>query len=262
MDNTTSIIQQNKDQASLFDVDDYLDKQAAEPGRNPVFTARRFFEKDPAKYFAIVKLSAVLGTHEIAERLKCSVHTVLVVQEKERDGVAREKQRLAERCLTGARLTLEEMIGRLLDTNERKKIPAACLGPWFGILVEKGELISGGATARIDHTTLAAPDADAWGNYLRSMKRADARLTGQGLEKNRAKEVSGSERSAPGLSAAAGPVLELAAGSAGAEVLEPGPAACGSGASVSVEELERIAGAAAAAVAPAALRLLSGGHLQ
>jgi hypothetical protein len=150
--------------------------------RNPKFTAADFFSRDPKRYRAVVKLSAAYGSHDIAEMLGVSVHTVLAVQAREPLAVAHNKAILAERCLTGARLAAEEILSRLADPVERAKIPANVLGPWVGILVEKHELLTGGVTARIGYEQ--PDDADAYDRFLSTLKR----VTGSSRESARTKE--------------------------------------------------------------------------
>ncbi len=137
--------------------------------RRPIYTGARFFAKNPKAYRAIIKLSAAYPPCEIADLLEVSEHTVNAVQVREAASVAERKEDLATRCLRGARLSVEEIIHRLSDPEERKRIPANVLGPWAGILAEKHELLTGGATARVEHTTTDS-DANAWAKFSATLK--------------------------------------------------------------------------------------------
>ena len=160
---------------SLLDRPQQMDLLEVEPiemmdaKRRPIYTGARFFELNPKAYRAIIKLSAAYPPCEIADLLEVSEHTVNAVQTRECQSVAERKEDLATRCLRGARLSVEEIIHRLSDPEERKKIPANVLGPWAGILTEKHELLTGGATARVEHTAEAS-DSGAWAKFSATLK--------------------------------------------------------------------------------------------
>ena len=190
---TSSSLLERPEQAQIegLEVEAYILPRC---GRNPRFTAARFFSRDPARYRAVVRLSAAYGSHDIADMLGVSVHTVLQVQSREAQSVAQIKDTLARRCLLGARLAAEEILSRLADPEERRKVPANVLGPWVGILVEKHELLTGGVTARVEHVTTEA--TDPWAAFLT--------LIGQGIGQGRGKDAAKLDQAAPAAGESAG----------------------------------------------------------
>jgi hypothetical protein len=179
--------------------------------RRGEFTAERLMESRPTIYKALVDgLGQGLGVRQLCRAYRVSHHTVAAVMARESQAVATVKERTVSVLRTFGRLAAD----RLLD--EVDQIPIQSLPIALGIAVEKAELLSGGATSRIEHAESGPTHED----YLRmiSGKVIDAEVVPViGLEGEEAPQKSADpaalvqaeplEVSAPG--AGAGPVLAL-----------------------------------------------------
>lgn len=177
--------------------------------RRGEFTAERLMESRPTIYRAIVDgLGQGLGVRQLCRAYRVSHHTVAAVMSRESQAVATLKERTVSVLRTFGRLAAD----RLLD--EVDQIPIQSLPIALGIAVEKAELLSGGATSRIEHAD-SGPTHD---DYLRmiSGKVIEAEVVPIGLE---GEEVA--QKSADPVAAVQAEPLEVAA--AGAELsLLPG----------------------------------------
>lgn len=137
--------------------------------RRGEFTAERLMESRPTIYRAIVDgLGQGLGVRQLCRAYRVSHHTVAAVMARESQAVATLKERTVSVLRTFGRLAAD----RLLD--EVDQIPIQSLPIALGIAVEKAELLSGGATSRIEHADSGPTHED----YLRmiSGKVIDAEL--------------------------------------------------------------------------------------
>ena len=126
--------------------------------RRGEFTAERLMESRPTIYRAIVDgLGQGLGVRQLCRAYRVSHHTVAAVMARESQAVATLKERTVSVLRTFGRLAAD----RLLD--EVDQIPIQSLPIALGIAVEKAELLSGGATSRIEHSE-SGPTHD---DYLR-----------------------------------------------------------------------------------------------
>ena len=115
-------------------------------------------ESRPTIYRAIVDgLGQGLGVRQLCRAYRVSHHTVAAVMARESAAVATLKERTVSVLRTFGRLAAD----RLLD--EVDQIPIQSLPIALGIAVEKAELLSGGATSRIEHAD-SGPTHD---DYLR-----------------------------------------------------------------------------------------------
>ena len=114
--------------------------------RRGEFTAERLMESRPTIYRAIVDgLGQGLGVRQLCRAYRVSHHTIAAVMSRESQAVATLKERTVSVLRTFGRLAAD----RLLD--EVDQIPIQSLPIALGIAVEKAELLSGGATSRIEH---------------------------------------------------------------------------------------------------------------
>jgi hypothetical protein len=126
--------------------------------RRGEFTAERLMESRPTIYRAIVDgLGQGLGVRQLCRAYRVSHHTVAAVMARESQAVATLKERTVSVLRTFGRLAAD----RLLD--EVDQIPIQSLPIALGIAVEKAELLSGGATSRIEHADSGPTHED----YLR-----------------------------------------------------------------------------------------------
>jgi hypothetical protein len=126
--------------------------------RRGEFTAERLMESRPTIYRAIVDgLGQGLGVRQLCRAYRVSHHTVAAVMSREINAIATVKERTVSVLRTFGRLAAD----RLLD--EVDQIPIQSLPIALGIAVEKAELLSGGATSRIEHTESGPTHED----YLR-----------------------------------------------------------------------------------------------
>jgi len=130
------------------------------------FTAARLFEKKPETYSFIIGLLAEnVGMLKIGKLLHVSVNTVVAVRDREGETVDIEKKRISSAARAGARMCLEGIIEDLADPIRRAKISARDKAIIHGVLVEKSELLAGGATSRVEHTD-ARPTVDDFNAFL------------------------------------------------------------------------------------------------
>lgn len=150
--------------------------------RNPEFTGARLFAKKPELYKSIIALSAEgLGVLRIGRLLHVSPNTVLAVRAREPVAVDIERKRLAGLSREAARMCVEGILEMLADPKQVAKMSIRDKGIVAGILTEKSELLTGGATARLEtqgHT--ASVDIV---EYLRWIKDEYASRIGSGGEK-------------------------------------------------------------------------------
>lgn len=116
------------------------------------YTGALFFADHPQKYAEIVHhLAEGIGLLRISRMLRVSVHTVIGVRDREPVAIQKERSRLSDLARIGARLSVEGIVEDLADPIRRYMMPARDKAIVAGILVEKSELLAGGATQRVEH---------------------------------------------------------------------------------------------------------------
>lgn len=134
-------------------------------------TAAHLFLKNPQLYKAVCFMyaSGSAGQLKIASVLKVSVHTVRAIIQRENlaRGAAMDTAKTLESMSDLRSMTLETLIEKLSDPEERRKIPFDKLMIGLGIQTEKIELLRGNATERIEHTE-SAPASDEFKRWLQS----------------------------------------------------------------------------------------------
>jgi hypothetical protein len=183
--------------------------------RRGEFTAERLMESRPTIYRAIVDgLGQGLGVRQLCRAYRVSHHTVAAVMGRESQAVATVKERTVSVLRTFGRLAAD----RLLD--EVDQIPIQSLPIALGIAVEKAELLSGGATSRIEHAESGPTHED----YLRmiSGKVIEAEVVPIGFQGEEVAQKSadpGAAVQAGGAAVQAGPLEVSAAGAESGLVL-------------------------------------------
>lgn len=177
------------EQPTLFDSAAMPDGFFVESENSHEFTAARLFKARPEAVRQIVQLTAEgIGAHRIANILSVSVHTVLAVREARGEEVATEKNRVSLKARNTGRLCVERIAEIVADRSSA--VSAKDLAVIAGILLDKAELLSGGATARIESKSVIG-HADVQ-EYM------DAILMGSGGGNEGAKGGARREAGAPG----------------------------------------------------------------
>ena len=142
----------------------------AEAEKKGEYTGERLKERKPEIYRACVSLLAQGATYlSIAKLLKVSVNTVAGVKEREQISIESEKRTLASSFRLASGLAAERAIELMSDEERSKSIPLNQLAIASGIFTEKAELLSGGATSRVDWVQ-PAPAVDDFNSYLDGLR--------------------------------------------------------------------------------------------
>jgi hypothetical protein len=122
-----------------------------------------------AKATAIAALlSQGFSTNRICKELGTSCHTVTAIARNRPELVEQFREVTARNWKVVAALATGELVERIPDMSDNH------LGIVAGIATDKAELLSGGATSRVEHTH--KPSADEWADMLASLPEADARV--------------------------------------------------------------------------------------
>jgi len=117
------------------------------------YTAEILFDRHRDKYLAAISfLSEGIGILRIASLLHISPSSVIAIREREGGSIEIEKGRLSRLARGAARLCVEAIVDLFRDPARVAEISPRDLGILHGILVDKSELLSGGATARVEHS--------------------------------------------------------------------------------------------------------------
>jgi hypothetical protein len=143
----------------------------AESEKKGEFTGERLKERKPEIYLACVSLLAQGASFlSIAKLLKVSVNTVSAVRDREQISIESQKRTLAGSFRLASGLAAERAIELLSDEERSKDIPLNQLAIATGIFTEKAELLSGGATSRVDWVQ-PAPAVDDFNSYLDDLRK-------------------------------------------------------------------------------------------
>lgn len=215
-----SLIQREQSQPQLFSSAEMEDRIFEESERKGEFTAERLFKKNLTVYRAIVTLLGEgRGQIWIGALFSISPNTVRAVAKREGLAVAAEKERLAEKAFGAAHLAIESVAEDLANPETRSKISTKDKALVGGILVDKGLLLAGEATVRVDIGRPVAPEHEDFNAYLEKLKSAAA--MGGEAEKLAQKGVIDVEATEPGADPGA-TQAEPGLGSAGADPAAPG----------------------------------------
>ena len=173
-----SLIKRDEQQPELFSRDS-LNALFVEQERtpsNPTFTAARFFEVHPEKYHMTVHLLAEgLSTRRIAQLLKVSRNTIAAVEKRERGAsIEPQKEVLAHRYRYLAKLIAERLEELILDDDAELSVRDLMVAG--GIAIDKSQLLSGGATSRVEYRPGVAPTVDQFNEWLAQLPRADGEV--------------------------------------------------------------------------------------
>ena len=184
-----SIIKRESQQPELFNSAEMESEMFKADEDRGEFTGERLYKNHPEKYRALVALLVEgLSVRRVCDVLKVSHHTVLAVRQREGSTIATLKERLAVLAADGAKLCVEAIVDRLFNPEDLKKISARDLSIIAGVLVDKGQLLSGGVTARVEITG-KEPGPDDFNRQLAEALASKSDNTGYHGETDKTKEV-------------------------------------------------------------------------
>ena len=115
------------------------------------YTAERLQKLHPKTYNAIKALLAKnVSVNEVAHLVGCHSYTVESIRELEANYIANAKKRLSKNVFAAAELAIEKIKDGVLNVDATKIDDFYKLGLLANTLIEKGQLLSGGATERVE----------------------------------------------------------------------------------------------------------------
>lgn len=108
---------------------------------------------------------AGMGVKEICRAFNTSHHTVAAIIRNRPELLERAREITSKNWRTLAAMGTAELFGRVPDMKSHE------LTIMSAVATEKSELLSGGATQRVEH--VMAPAADAWADFVAGLKQAD-----------------------------------------------------------------------------------------
>lgn len=169
-----SLIEQAGQQLELIRSDEMDAEVFRDSEQQGEFTGARLFKQNPDLYRTIISLLAEgLGVIRIGKLLRVSPNTVMAVRDREPEAIDIAKKRIADLARRGAQVCVEGIVEALLDPERRTKVSAKDMAIIAGVLVDKSELLSGGATVRIGHVGDGAQHID-FNEYIEQLRRVGA----------------------------------------------------------------------------------------
>ncbi|MEN6535844.1 MAG: hypothetical protein ABFD89_19435 [Bryobacteraceae bacterium] len=194
---TSSLIERDDQQLQLIPSSQMDAALFSESESHGEYTAEILFERHRDKYLAAVSfLSEGIGILRIAGLLHISPSSVIAIREREGHAVEIEKGRLSRLARGAARLCVEAIVDLFRDPKRVEEISPRDLGILHGILVDKSELLSGGATARVLHEE-AVPGHSELIAYLEALRTRGPMGSG-GKSGEQKGEVDGHGETEPG----------------------------------------------------------------
>ncbi len=158
----------------LFSDAEILQKYIGPSDGEGIYSAERLFEQRRDVYEIVVRM---LGQDMPIRRIMrtCLVHnrTIEAVAAAEGESIDTLRKGLGARLLKAGRLAVESLEDDI--THDRLKPGEKAFA--ISVLADKGQLLSGGATMRLEPVRTSNVQADLE-EFLGSLKRADARETG------------------------------------------------------------------------------------
>ena len=165
---------------------------AEESKRPPSFTGARLLKFRPDSYKHIVDMSAEgISAADIAKIEEVSESTVYAVRRRNRQQIEVIKLQLAGLSFEAAQACVEGIADMRINDPERwRKMSAKDKAISFGIMVDKGLLLSGSPTARLQIMSSDPPDYDEFLSDLQErfegQKKTFSIGLGEGKERQRA----------------------------------------------------------------------------
>lgn len=165
--------------------DGYDEPAILDQERRGTYTAERFRRLNPAAFARVVELLAAgTGKRRISEMVRCSIHTVLAVAQLHPESVAIAKLRLGQQFTNLAGLASEAVIDDIADPERAAKISAKDKAIIAGIANQHGQLLTGGATARVEQVRIEVTHED-----LAAMVGGEVMGPGGGKDEQKEAEV-------------------------------------------------------------------------
>jgi hypothetical protein len=149
------------------------------------YTGERLAVRDPAKYSQVAMMLAQgMSVRYIKKRLRVAHGTVMAIRTAEAGAISTLKERLGAGMRGAAQLCVEEITDALarhaedlpedatktqLEEWKASRIDTKSLAIILGILVDKSELLTGGATVRVESTD-AGPGHSELIAYLEDLR--------------------------------------------------------------------------------------------
>ena len=195
-----------------------LEREALTKGE---WTGERLRREAPRLVEGVLRLTALDVTQEdIAFALQMSVNSVRRIQTECAVSVDGYKERLGRGLRKVTSLTIHALAKKLEDPDQVAKMKVGELAIVAGITIEKEQLVSGGPTQRIEHTT-GEPPIEAFNDYIASLPSADVtpvQTPAQGMGCGAGRNLGKSAGSA----VVEGELSEVALGDAGADLGDEG----------------------------------------
>lgn len=148
------------------EIEESANKQLAEAGE---FTGERLFRDRPKVYAAVVRMAAEgQSISATARALGVSRNTVCAVRDREGISIEQDKKELLKDLRRAQRLGVEKVIELIPEVTSAKD--AAIVS---AVMIDKHELLSGGATSRVERVEVRP---DAVREYLDSLPVVDAEV--------------------------------------------------------------------------------------
>lgn len=120
------------------------------------FTADQLAANESKRASVLRMLGQGLGISATARAHGMSRNTVLAAARRWAGQIEQEKQRLGAECFDVARLAVERM------RDEMAEMPKASLPIIAGVMIDKGQLLSGAPTVRVEHIEAGAASFNDW----------------------------------------------------------------------------------------------------
>ncbi|NBW12069.1 MAG: hypothetical protein EBR82_28965, partial [Caulobacteraceae bacterium] len=138
------------------------------------YTGERLFRQEPEKYRTIVTMLAA-GRGIRAIKKACGVHhdTIRAVAAREGRPIDTLKQRIVENLEAAIDVGTDRLV-EVVDSMKAEALPIA-----IGVLIDKHQLLTGQATARVETTDISAQDQPrTFDEWLAKLKPAQTGLGG------------------------------------------------------------------------------------
>lgn len=165
-----SLITKDAQQLELISSDEIDNSVFSGEESAGTFTGERFFVRDPERYRDCIALLAEgLGLIRIGKLLHISPNTVRAVRDREPAGIDIVKQQISKRLHHAVHQCMDAVLDDLDDDERRNKMSTRDKAVTVGILVDKAQLLSGGATSRVEFVA-QDPGHQDFNDYIDSLR--------------------------------------------------------------------------------------------
>jgi hypothetical protein len=144
-----------------------------DPAMQGQYSGERLHAERPEIYAEVVNmLGQGCSIRSIKRRCKVHHRTIEAVRVREGETIDTLRKRMGRSCFALANVVLESLEEDVLSGVLKPEAKAFAAG----MLMDKGQLLSGGVTERVER--VQAPDTDAVRDFINSLPEADAREIG------------------------------------------------------------------------------------